>query len=873
MPSVQLGRYRDIAAAVAERLAADPRAEVIVASRGVRLAVLQELLKRSGARAVSVRLDSIDDYAKRLVNDAGEYPRVANDLERRLAMRTAVRSIADPLLESRGVAAMLERSYRDVRDSGLTVAEFASRARGRGRTALLARVWREYERLIEQLGAIDPADLFTRAAALAPKNAIVAGFYDMTGVQRRMVEAIADAEQFVPEARDGEHQEDVSAYSTKSDELRDVCARIAALLRDGVPPRAIGIVARSLDAHDADTIHRAAAMHGFATTAPDEIPLHAHRIGRGVITLLRLRERGFPRRDVFELLRDGLRVSRAIDVDKADLATRTARIAGGTAAELRPLSKRPLVDDYLAVVAELESIVARDWMTFADLFRIETRLDERAAEAIANVVDLFKRAAVWKRPFDANTVIDALEQQVVKQPSNPATQQPLIWAGDIMRMRGRTFTHLFAVNLQDDVFPQRRTDDPLLPDSDRRAIGVREIGDGRDEERLLFQLLRDSADHVHLSFAGGDGFGKTMRPSQFLFGREVTKSRGREEEAAATPRRRDPATRQLQLLVKSGTKSAFDGYLARRDFARTLASVTPTQLEDFGECPQKFLFKHILGAIDVDDPERELQMHHREKGTLLHRILERYYRGGMAAPLDAIVDEEFDRLDRESPPFNRTWRDIERRSTKRSLAQFVAADRAELQAEKLNPQWFEYSFGTKYAARGRVDHAEPFTIETHGVSINIDGRIDRIDSGEEGGLRIVDYKSGKALRHASLDKKIDRGVRLQLALYAMAISKFFGVGAENVRGAIKPLVLSEAKPEKFAFALAEKESRLRETIDLFAASILSGLFPAFPGDDDDDVNGCKYCPVAHSCRTRHDSEERYAVRRFGEPRTLLEGAR
>ena len=73
----------------------------------------------------------------------------------------------------------------------------------------------------------------------------------------------------------------------------------------------------------------------------------------------------------------------------------------------------------------------------------------------------------------------------------------------------------------------------------------------------------------------------------------------------------------------------------------------------------------------------------------------------------------------------------------------------------------------------------------------------------------------------------------------------------------------------FTFELGEKESALRETLDLFVASILNGVFPAFPADDDDDFNACKYCPVNHSCRTRHDFVEKYTVTRYGEPRTLL----
>ena len=85
-----------------------------------------------------------------------------------------------------------------------------------------------------------------------------------------------------------------------------------------------------------------------------------------------------------------------------------------------------------------------------------------------------------------------------------------------MKFRGRTFRHLFAVRMQDDTFPQRRTEDPLLPDAERRQIGIREIGDGRDEERILFQLLFDGTDQITFTFSSSDGFGKVLRPSQLV---------------------------------------------------------------------------------------------------------------------------------------------------------------------------------------------------------------------------------------------------------------------------------------------------------------------------------------------------------------------
>jgi RecB family exonuclease len=977
MPLLHLARYRDIAAEVAERLIAGGGVEVLVASGGVANAIASELLRRKPSGFAGLRIETIETFAARVVNAAGEFPRVAKDAERRLAMRMAVRGIDDPMMESRGIAAMIDRSWRDVRDGGLTLNEFESRARNArlrnvARTKLLVRAWREYERLISEVNAIDPADLLRRAAAIieggrvaiAPQ--IVAGFYDMTGAQRRVVEALKTIEKldavYVPAsegesyrfaepfiARFGEQttnpaakqtQWDVAQYDTRTIELRETCRAAGELLKSGVDARDVGIVARTFDPYDVALLNRFAAAEGFAISTTDDTPLVAHRLGRAIATLLRLRENGFPRGDVIELLRGGFISKRVFDIDEIDMATRRYGIAGGTSKELEPISRNAAVDAYVAVLAEIEplapdstlsAIETADFLTNTlSRFAIETESDLAAAEAIDKIAASFRRTTPWNVRFDAATIIDALQNESLQSANAPL---PEIFCSDVMRFRGRSFAHLFAVRMQDDVFPQRRLDDPLLPDYDRQRLDVREIGDGRDEERMLFQLLLDGAETVHFSFAGGDGFGKTLRPSPLLksfviaqqperktellknFGASFTRRRDAAEPAGETPAllplnvereaRRNAGVspaglaasrRQLQLLAKMGTKSAFDGYLFAEDddatlrakLAHAITSVSPTQLEDFGECPQKFFYKHILGVRDVDDPEHELQLNARDKGKLDHGILERLYkrltdedyaRAAAALPqldaiigdrLDALVDEAFADIASNIPPFNPTMRDIERTATKRILREFVAHDLADLEDSGFRPKQFEYRFG-KPRHSTVSDHPEPFVMEVaDGVELRVDGTIDRIDAGTNG-YRIIDYKGGKATRHKDLGKKIDRGVRLQLALYAMAVSQFFDANAASVRGAIKPLVTSDTNATRFAFELSEKEPELRETLNLFVSSIIDGIFPAFPADDDADFNACKYCPVNHSCRTRHDFAEKYLITRHNEPRTLLGG--
>jgi RecB family exonuclease len=779
----------------------------------------------------------------------------------------------------------------------------------------------------------------------------VAGFYDMTGAQLALLQSLIDADRvaglWIPteqafaqafietvggrsegraqraERREDEHPpatplpsalcalpSDSVQYDSRIDELRDVCARVVSLIAEGTSASEIGIVARSLEPYDARLLNRFADEHGFRTTLADEIPLSAHRLGRGAMTLLRLRERGFLRGEVLELLRDGLHVKTRIDIDAADAATRRARIAGGTSEELRTMRTRPgVIEDYIEIVAELEAMTSTIDVELTSrlgsLFRIETDLDLAAATKLDEIAAVINRARAWNRGFDAPAVIDAIEQESLSwRPSTADRQLPTVWAGDVMRFRGRSFTHLFVVRMQDDIFPQRRTEDPLLPDSDRHLLNLREIGDGREEEQLLFSLLGDSSPNVHFSFATGDGFGKVLRKSRYL--RDVqrnaagpaTSSPPHEDAGAGRLRasRRDAGVpvRPLQLIAKSGTRSVFDGYIgALPDALRAkLQAVSPTMLEDFGECPQKFLLKHLLGVTEFDAPEREVQIHHREKGSIDHRILEGFYSNAsaeelaeaaaslpqlpdaMASRLDALIDQQFDAHESEVPPFNRTVRDIERRATKRILREFLVNDLADLDAQELVPRWFEYRFGAR-PRRGEGarpnDHPDPFVVDAGGIPVRVEGTIDRIDTNRDlTKARIVDYKAGKALRHLNLGEKIDRGVRLQLALYAMAVCEFFGSAPEQISGTIKPIV-AEGKPAKFAFALHEKRDGLVETLEIFARAILDGEFPAFPNDNDAEFNSCKYCPVNHSCRTRHDLDERYAVQQLKDPRTLLAG--
>src|SRR5258708_33142179 len=136
-PLLRLARYRDIAREVAGRLTAargnDPlhawSEEVVVSSNSVGQAIASELVTRVPGGVAGLRLQTLETLSKRILNDAGEYPRVGSVAEPRLAMRTGVPAVHDarnrdsdgPSDHSRtaspGRAPMPEQSYRRLRDS------------------------------------------------------------------------------------------------------------------------------------------------------------------------------------------------------------------------------------------------------------------------------------------------------------------------------------------------------------------------------------------------------------------------------------------------------------------------------------------------------------------------------------------------------------------------------------------------------------------------------------------------------------------------------------------------------------------------------------------------------------------------------------
>ena len=279
--------------------------------------------------------------------------------------------------------------------------------------------------------------------------------------------------------------------------------------------------------------------------------------------------------------------------------------------------------------------------------------------------------------------------------------------------------------------------------------------------------------------------------------------------------------------------------------------VSPSALETWATCPYKFFLKRILG-IAAPPEEEEDEMSASERGSLVHKILERFVRERNQTDTDLLdlAEVEFAIAEeRGVTGYPLLW-DMEKEDIRAGLQSFMAAE-AEWLAGAANEASAEDSFG------GGTEIGE--------VSVAIDdlgeiwfrGKIDRIDVvGDE--VRVRDFKTGKpepyfdGTRGRKADRTLSNGRAMQMPVYVAAARKKYPDPAVQISGS-------------YCFPLADNnthdvapytEGDLKEFhTPLFAIvdAARRGVFPATPetaGDSDQERGNCTYCDFNRLCPTR-----------------------
>jgi len=210
--------------------------------------------------------------------------------------------------------------------------------------------------------------------------------------------------------------------------------------------------------------------------------------------------------------------------------------------------------------------------------------------------------------------------------------------------------------------------------------------------------------------------------------------------------------------------------------------LSASRLETLAEAPYVYFLTYVLGVRPLDEPaiDDEPWLNHRRKGTLLHRVYERFMRdldGRPPAPddaermrtvVDGVLDEE---VEREAPP-SEVVEAVARRELRRHARLFL---RAEIErGPDYRPEHFELGFGLPQHRRKEGDVPEGARLSVGDRTLLLRGRIDRVDrSCETDRLVAWDYKTGSTAAYDESDPLQD-GKTLQWALYAYALEALTG---------------------------------------------------------------------------------------------------
>lgn len=293
--------------------------------------------------------------------------------------------------------------------------------------------------------------------------------------------------------------------------------------------------------------------------------------------------------------------------------------------------------------------------------------------------------------------------------------------------------------------------------------------------------------------------------------------------------------------------SRFDGNLSAvaaelPDPAAANRVVSPTSLEAWTYCPFGYFVERILYVTAVEQPEALVTITPAERGTLIHTVLDRFFReltADAAVPgpsrrwtpaqrkrLAELCDEEFEAAARKGVTGHPTMWQREQAVIQRQLQDFLSKDDA-VRAQDIRTQVFsELTFGMEGAPPVAVALAD-------GVrKVRFRGSADRIDE-RPGSYVIVDYKSGSATKFNGISQQNpDKGgQRLQLPVYAYAMRQQAGNPGASVHA--EYWFVSKDAGKRIGFELTpEVEQRFAHVLTTIVDNVAAGVYPKSPHPDD-----------------------------------------
>lgn len=368
-------------------------------------------------------------------------------------------------------------------------------------------------------------------------------------------------------------------------------------------------------------------------------------------------------------------------------------------------------------------------------------------EALAEYAALGAVAPAWS----AGEARARLRRLCTATTFQPASGSAPVQVLGILESAGLAFDHLWVSGLDEETWPLAARPHPLISPALQRRAGIPGASVERSLEldAALTASWRAAAGEVIFSSARADG-DRELLPSPLVADIEAV--------APAELALARFATRRRALFEAgrgAGAMSAHADTVAPALNATASAGGTRV-LADQAACPFRAFAHFRLGAMRLASPQPALGA--AERGQLLHALMARLWSElGDQATLKAAAEERLAALVDEAAAHAVAKLRAERPG--RLDGRFAELERERL--ARIAREWLEIE-------RDRA----PFEVRMREASMTLSagnlqlrGRVDRVDRLQDGGLAVIDYKSGPVSVSAWLGTRPDDG---QLPLYALA---------------------------------------------------------------------------------------------------------
>ncbi|KAF0125266.1 MAG: hypothetical protein FD189_1788 [Elusimicrobia bacterium] len=508
-----------------------------------------------------------------------------------------------------------------------------------------------------------------------------------------------------------------------------------------------------------------------------------------------------------------------------------AHLAGLHKALLRPFERIKNIADFAGKLLDFLSYISEN--STAPLHPYWAPFAEKAIEQILEL----KNCRISGESFDGPAGYFKFFKTSLSGASYPFPGTPLrgLQVLGLLETRGLKFDRVFFLDANADVLPASRKEDTVLSHFVREGLGLSTYKTRERLSRYYFTALLGGAREAHLFYK--DSADQERSPFAERLAWDLERAGGKPDEREVHLRV-DFSQAEPRAAAKTPELTAA---LKKREFS-------PSAINAYLDCGLRFYYRYALGLDERGEISGELEQ--RDIGTVVHEVLEDFFRSRAGRPLEIKGEDYAAALESAGRVFdarlkghNAGFEYLIKRQVERRLRDILDYHRDNLAGIKVLA--CETELRTELATRFGP--------------VALRGFADRVD--ERGGvIHILDYKTGSRAAVPNWHK-FDLGRRedwprtlksVQLPFYVLAYmdaneikdparmdAELMLLGSENITEETLYKERYKKVPDKAAIL-----GNYKEAIRTLLEEILDPELPFAPPPDE---TPCRLCPFKKLC--------------------------